>query len=70
MKPIKNQGCTQVLRKGKHFLLFLWHIPCYPCYNPDDKLCMRKELDCDYDKWDRSVVICDIDIPQQLTKSW
>jgi hypothetical protein len=24
---------------------------------------MRKELDCDYDKWNITVVICDTDIP-------
>jgi hypothetical protein len=37
---------------------------------PGDKSWMRTGLDYDYDKRKISVVICDIDIPQQLTKSW
>jgi len=31
---------------------------------------MRKEPDCDYDKWNISVVICDIDTPYRSTKLW
>jgi hypothetical protein len=31
----------------------------YPSYYSGDKSWMMKELDCDYDKWNTSVVICD-----------
>jgi len=31
---------------------------------------MSKGPDCDYDKQDISVVICDTDIPYWSTKSW
>jgi hypothetical protein len=60
--PTKNREWTQVLRKSGPFLLHMWHLSCYYCYKPGDKSRMRKGPDCDDDKWNISVVICDIDI--------
>ena len=48
-EKIKNQGWTQVLRKGKQFLLHIWHPSCYSCYKPVDKSWIRKGPNCDYD---------------------
>ena len=50
-EPTKNRGWgwTQMLRKGKQFLL---HIPVVLfLLQTDDKSGMKKEPDCDYDKW-------------------
>jgi hypothetical protein len=38
--PLKP-GWTHVLRKGKQFLLHMWHPSFYLCYKPGDKLWMR-----------------------------
>jgi formate-dependent nitrite reductase cytochrome c552 subunit len=35
---------------------------CYSCYNPGDKSLMRKGPDCEYDKWNIYMIICDTDI--------
>jgi hypothetical protein len=40
-----------------------WHPACYSRYKPDDKSWMLKGRNCDYDKQNISVVICDTDIP-------
>ena len=56
-----------MLRKGKQFLLHVCHPWYYSCYKPGDKSWMRKGPDCDYDKHNISVLICDTDIPY---KSW
>jgi hypothetical protein len=34
---VDEGGWTQVLRKGKQFLLHLWHLSCYSCYNLGDR---------------------------------
>ena len=39
-----------LLRKGKQFLLHMWHSTFHSCYKSDDKSGMMKERDCDYDK--------------------
>jgi hypothetical protein len=59
-----------MLRKGKEFLLHMWYPSSYSCYNPGDKSWMRKGQDCDYDKWNIFVVICDTAAQYRLTKSW
>jgi hypothetical protein len=56
--PIK----TGVLRKGKQFLLHILHLLRYSCYKPCDKFWMRKGSDCDYDKRNIFMVICDTEI--------
>jgi hypothetical protein len=56
MIPTENREWTQVIRKGKHFLLHMWHPSCYSWYNTGDKSRMRKGLNCDYDKRNMSVV--------------
>jgi hypothetical protein len=33
---------TRMLRKGKKFLLHMWHPSCYSCYKPGDKSWMKK----------------------------
>ena len=45
------------MRKGKQFLLHMWHPLCYSCYKPRDQSWMRKGPDCDYDKRSLCVVI-------------
>jgi hypothetical protein len=45
-----NRGWTQVPRKCKQFLLYMWHPSCYSCYKPDVKLWIRKGRCSDYDK--------------------
>ena len=54
---------TRMLRKGNTFLLHTWHLSCYSCYKPGDKLWMKKRPDCDFGKRSIIVVICDTDIP-------
>ena len=39
MHPTKTGGEP---RKGKQFLLHMWHLSCYLCYKPGDKSLMRK----------------------------
>jgi hypothetical protein len=46
-----------VLRKGKHFLLYMLLLSCNSCYKPGDKSWMRKGPYCDNDKQNISVVI-------------
>jgi hypothetical protein len=41
---------------------------CSASYRPGDKSCMRKGPGSVYDKWNISVVICNTDIPQWLSK--
>jgi hypothetical protein len=48
-----------VFRKDKQFLLHRWHLSCYFCYKPSDKSWIGKGPDCDYDKWNIVMVICD-----------
>jgi hypothetical protein len=43
--PLKP-GWTHVLRKGKQFLLQMWHPSFYLCYKPGDKLWMRNYKYC------------------------
>ena len=64
---------THVLMKGKQFLLHVCH-PCpwpyyYSCYKSGDKPWIRKGPDCDYNKRNIPVLICDTVIPYRLTKS-
>ena len=44
MNLIENQEWTQVLWKGKQFLLHMWHLSCYSCYKPGDKSWMSTNL--------------------------
>ena len=46
----KNRRWTQVLRKGKQFLLHVWHPSCYSCYAPSNMSWISKGPDCDYGK--------------------
>ena len=55
----KQHGWTLVLRKGRKFLL---HLLCYS-YNIFGDVMKEEKLDCDYDKRNVSVVICDTDTP-------
>jgi len=48
------------------FLIHIWHPSCYYCYKHGDKSCMRIGSDCDYDKHNMFVVICDTGIPVKL----
>jgi hypothetical protein len=36
-EPTKNRGELKVLRKGKHFLLYLWQPSCSSSYKPSNK---------------------------------
>ena len=54
---------TLVLRKGKQFLFHMCHPSCYSFYEAGDKPWKQKGLDCDYDKRNITVVICDSDFP-------
>jgi hypothetical protein len=67
--PLKTGGWTWVLWKSEQFLRPQWHLSCYSCYKPCDVINERKP-DCDDDKLNISMVICDTDIMKQLTKSW
>ena len=62
-EPSWNPRVTHVVRKGKQFLLHMWHLSCYSSYKPGDKSWMRKWPDYNYDKQNISMVICDTDIP-------
>jgi hypothetical protein len=46
----RSPGWTHVLRKGKQFLLQMWHLSCCSCYKPGDKSWMKKGPDCDYNR--------------------
>jgi hypothetical protein len=61
--PLKNLGWTLVLWKGKQFLFHMWHTSCYSFYEAGDRPWTQKGPDCDYDKRNITVVICDTDIP-------
>jgi hypothetical protein len=71
----KSWGWTQVPRKGRQFLLHMWHSSCYSWYKLGDKSWMRKGSDCDNDNptehiingnlWHRYSVTVII-----ITKSW
>ena len=67
--PIENRGWSEVLRKGRQFLLHKWHPSCCSRYKHDYKSWMRKWLVRAYEKWNLYVVICDTDILYRLTKS-
>ena len=58
----KKTGTGSVLWNGKKYLLFLCSPLCYSWYKPNDKACMKKWPDCNYDERDIYVVICDADI--------
>jgi hypothetical protein len=61
--PLKTGGeFDQVLRNQKQFLLHLWHPSCHSSYKYGDKSWMKKGPNCDYDKRNISVVICETDI--------
>ena len=49
--------------EGLVILLHMWHPSCYACYKPGDKSQMKKRPDCDYEKRNISVIICDTDTP-------
>ena len=36
-RATRNPLKTRMLRKGKKFLLHMWHPSCYSCYKPGDK---------------------------------
>ena len=55
-------------RRGQ-FRICMCDPPCYSVNKSGDRL-YEGEQNCDYDKRIISVVICDTDIPQWLTKSW
>ena len=44
-RKVQKWEQTQVLRKGKHFLLHMQHPSGYSCYKPGDKSSMRFGLD-------------------------
>jgi len=50
---------TQVFRKGRQFLLHMWHSSCCSCCKPSEKSLKRKGPDCNFDKQNISMVICD-----------
>ena len=50
---------TDILWMVKQFLLHMWHLSYYPCYKPGNKSWMRKGPNCDYDKHNIFMVICD-----------
>jgi len=52
---------TDILWMVKQFLLHMWHMSYYPCYKPGNKSWMRKGPNCDYDKHNIFMVICDTD---------
>ena len=54
--PTVNRGWIRMLRVGKQSLLHTWHPSCYCRYTPGDKSWMRKEGDCDYDKYSFSII--------------
>jgi hypothetical protein len=60
---LKNRRWTQVLQRGKTFLLHWWHLSCYSSCKPGDKSWIRAGPGRAYDKWNISVVICDTNIP-------
>ena len=45
--PHTNQGCFQVLRMGKEFLLHMWHPSCYSYYKQGGHSLMKKVTDYD-----------------------
>jgi hypothetical protein len=58
-----------MLWKGKHVLLHMWH-PYFPLVtNPVISQNENNEFDCDYDKLNITLVICEKDIPLQLTSA-
>ena len=59
---LKKMRWTRVIQKGKQFLLHKWHPSCCSCYLSGDKSWMWKTQNCDFDKQDVPVVICDTDI--------
>ena len=67
--PTTNRGWSQVLQKGRQFLLHQWHPSCCSSYKHDYKSWMRKWFVRIYEKWNLYVAICDTDIPYRLTKS-
>ena len=46
----RKRRYIQVLRKGRQFLLHMWHPSCYSCNKPDCKSLMWKWPDSHYDK--------------------
>ena len=65
-KLSRSFGWIKVLRKGKQFLLHMWHPSYYFCYKLCDKSWMMKRPHCNYDKRNISVDICD----RCSIKSW
>ena len=59
-----------MLWKGKQFLLYVWHPSCSSYYKSDDKSWMRNRPDCDNEKRNISVVICDTDISYVHIYNW
>ena len=49
-----------MLWKGKQFLLHMRHPSCYTCYKRGDMSWMRKWSNCDFEKRNISMVICDM----------
>jgi hypothetical protein len=45
----------------EEFMLRMWNPSYILCYKSGDKSWMRKQLECDYDKRNKTVVICDTD---------
>ena len=54
--PTVNRGWIRMLRVGKQSLLHTWPPSCYCRYTPGDKSWMRKEGDCDYDKYSFRII--------------
>ena len=40
-EPNQRPGWTQVLQKGKQFLIHMWHTSCFSYYKPGDKFWMN-----------------------------
>ena len=52
-------------RKGKLFLLHMWHPSCYSCHKPGDKSWITKGTNCDYGKRNISMFLCNTDIQER-----
>ena len=66
---VKNNDLQNIIETTKdratHAWLVALHVapPCYSCKNKRDKPWIRKEPDCDYDKRNIPLIICDTDTP-------
>ena len=69
-EPNNSRRCTQVLRKGKQFLLHMWHPSCYSCYNPTGNSWMRKGSHCSYNKVGLIIRLIRLIIKRKFNPCW